>query len=103
MQKFNSYRAAKDALGTQPGTQIHHIVEQCQAQANRSGFPISQINSTDNLVRLPENVHQEISKFYSFKTPDGVFRDTLNGLSFEEQSAIGMDIVQRALNGTLRK
>ena len=55
------------------------------------------------LVRLPESVHSEISAFYSSSVPGGgTFRDSLNGLSFSEQQGLGMDVIQRALNGNLR-
>jgi RHS repeat-associated protein/uncharacterized repeat protein (TIGR02543 family) len=103
VQAFNSYRQAKAALGTLPGTQIHHVVEQCQVNANRSGFPSSLINSTDNLVRLPNDVHNQISAYYSTSVPgSGTFRDSLNGLSFEKQYSIGMSVVQQAISGTLK-
>lgn len=104
VQAFNSYRQAKSVLGTQPNTQIHHVVEQCQANANRSGFPRSLVNSTDNLVRLSDDIHNQISRFYSSSIypGGGTFRDSLNGLPFDEQFNIGVDVMQRAINGTLK-
>ena len=104
VQTFNSFRQARAALGPQSGTQLHHVVEQCQANSNRSGFPNSLINSTDNLVRLPEDIYNQISRFYSSSIypGGGTFRDSLNGLSFEEQFNTGMDVMQRAINGTLK-
>ncbi len=103
VQAFNSFQQAKAALGSLPGTQIHHIVEQCQVA--KSGFSRSTLNSTDNLIRLPNDIHQSITSFYqSSPIPGGggQFRNTLNGLSFEEQYSIGMDIIQRAISGTLK-
>ncbi len=57
----------------------------------------------EHLIALPRDVHQQISRYYPFK-PRGMsmtIRDSLNGLPFEEQYAFGIDIMQRALQGTL--
>jgi RHS repeat-associated protein len=96
---FGSFAAAKKALGSIDGHDIHHVVEQCQEV--RSGFSKSMINSTDNLVRLPKDVHNQISSYYASGSPR--FRDSLNGLPFEKQLQDGLDVVNQALNGTLKK
>ena len=75
--------------------QWHHIVEQCQAKAKRSGFDISDINQVSNVMATPKAVHEEISKYYSSKqafTGKLSFRDWLNGKSYEEQFRYGMEI-----------
>lgn len=98
---FGKWPAAKKALGSTLENPIHHIVEQCQAQ--RSGFSLTQINSTDNLIRLDKATHDAISAYYSTSVPGtgGVVRDSLNGKSFQEQFNFGMDVINRALNGSL--
>ncbi|MDQ1835263.1 RHS repeat-associated core domain-containing protein [Massilia scottii] len=101
VQVFSNWARAKNALGSTTSKPIHHVVEQCQAA--RSGFPVSRINTTDNLIRMDQVAHDAVSKYYSTSLPGlkGQFRDTLSGKTFEEQHAVGMDLVQKALNGTL--
>uniref|UniRef100_A0A0S4X0V5 Rhs-related protein n=1 Tax=Ralstonia solanacearum TaxID=305 RepID=A0A0S4X0V5_RALSL len=104
VQAYNNYRQAKNVIGSKPGMELHHIVEQCQASASRSGFPVSRINSTDNLMWLPENVHSKISSYYASRPPIGTasrFRDTLDGTSWESQYKTGLDVIMRALSGNL--
>jgi hypothetical protein len=101
VQSFDSFGQAKSSLGTNPGEDIHHVVEQCQCNASRSGFTPQQVNSTDNLVRLPRGVHDEISAYYSSRPPgfSTTVRNALNGMSWQEQWNFGIDVVQRASNG----
>ncbi|MCH8623105.1 RHS repeat-associated core domain-containing protein, partial [Undibacterium sp. TS12] len=101
VQIFSSFKQAKTALGTQAGEDIHHVVEQCQAA--RSGFPTSVLNTTNNLVRLPEAVHDSISAHYSklVRGTNMTLRDSLNGLPFQQQYEIGLDVIQKALAGKL--
>ena len=67
-------------------------MEQCQCRASRSGFEVEQINSTDNLIRLPEDVHDQISAYYSSRPFgfDTTVRNSLNGMPFEEQYQFGV-------------
>jgi hypothetical protein len=59
----------QDAVGqARAGTQKHHMVEQGPARAE--GFPESQINDPDNLVRISKQRHQEISEWYSRSNKD---------------------------------
>jgi hypothetical protein len=98
-----SYWQAKSALSL-PGAQIHHVVEQCQTLPTRSGFSPNILNSTDNLIRLPKDIHTNISAFYSSSVPGTniTVRDSLNGLPFQEQFDFGMGVVNQAIAGTLR-
>jgi RHS repeat-associated protein len=100
---YRSFNAAKKALGSRPGHDLHHIVEQCQARAARSGFSKSAINSTDNLVYVPSDVHAKISSYYSSNVAgtNMTFRDSLNGKGFDEQFKAGLDVLTKAMNGTL--
>jgi hypothetical protein len=101
VRSFPSFKAAKEALGNVPGTELHHIVEQSQGKLTRSGFPIERINSTDNLTRIPIDVHRDISAHYSRLMPGSTtrLRDALNGKSWDYQTDIGRDVLDRAMKG----
>lgn len=60
-------------------------------------FP--EINSTDNLVWVPVEVHRRINADYSrtVQGMTGTYRDTLNGLSWDEQHRRGIRAVNRAM------
>lgn len=98
--KFHSFKALKRYLGD-PGVdnlghkkQWHHIVEQCQAKARRSGFDVSDINQVSNIMATPKEVHKDISKYYSRIddfTGGKTVRDWLNGKSFEFQYEFGIE------------
>ena len=80
-------------------TEKHHIVEQCQER--KSGIDRTLIQSEDNIVEIPSEVHHVISGYYSSK-PGGPgtlrFRDTLIGKSFSEQYEIGKKVLEWAIN-----
>lgn len=98
--KFRNFRALKKYLGD-PGLdnlgrkqEWHHIVEQCQAKATRSGFDVSDINQVSNIRATPKDVHKEISNYYSGKdafTNGKSVRDWLIGQSFEYQYEFGLE------------
>ena len=90
---FGSFRSAKAALEPIGDWQIHHIVE--QSQIRRSGFTRSRVNSTDNLIRLPPEVHRQISAFYSTKYGNTgmTFREYLSGTSWDYQYQMGLKVV----------
>ena len=95
---FKSFKALKSFLGD-PGdnNQWHHIVEQCQTKQSRSGFSVTSIQNTENVIAVPRNVHEQISKYYSRIhdfTAGMVLRDWLNGKSFTEQYELGIRILQ---------
>ncbi|HEX7658138.1 MAG TPA: hypothetical protein VF444_01565 [Pseudonocardiaceae bacterium] len=96
---YPSFKAAKQALGNRDGQQIHHLTEQCQVKPQRSGFSVERINTTDNLVWLPEPVHRRVSGRYSrtvFGT-DKILRDYLNGRDWDYQYDRGIREVNRAM------
>jgi hypothetical protein len=98
VRSFPSADAAKETLGTRPGRQLHHLVEQAQANPERSGFPVERINSTDNLTYIPSDVHDEVSRRYSRKLPHtgGTLRDSLTGQPWQDQYQFGCQEVDRA-------
>jgi len=64
------------------GTERHHIVEQGPAEAE--GFPRSQIDASDNLVRIPKQKHRQISDWYSTRNfEDARFEGKSPGIGLE--------------------
>lgn len=101
-KSFNAFKKSAGSAGT--GKEWHHIVEQSQAKATRSGFDIRSINHPDNMVAIDKDVHHRISAYYSSKPnfTDGLtFRDYLNGKSFEEQYQWGSKVLDDAINGVI--
>lgn len=84
------------------GYDIHHIVEQTSAE--QDGFPRSQIDAPENLVRVPTMRHWEINAWYQRPNDDfgGVSpREYLQGRSWDERMAIGLYALERS--GVLRR
>jgi hypothetical protein len=100
-KEYHSFSAAKRDLGKVEGTELHHITEQCQTDAERSGFDVEKINSTDNLTRIPEGEHRQISAYFSRKVPgfDVVRRDLLNGEPWEVHYLEGCDALDKFVKG----
>ena len=80
-----------------PGYEIHHIVE--QSQAERDGFTRDVIDSPDNLVRIPTMKRQEINGWYQKpnlnfggKTP----RDYLSGRNWAVRRSVGLEALTAA-------
>ena len=81
----------QNVANPQPGYQIHHIVE--QASAEEDGFPRSQIDAPENLVRVPTMRHWEINAWYQRENRefDGLSpREFLRGRSWEDRYAVGL-------------
>lgn len=99
MRSFPSYSAAKRALGSRQGQELHHIVEQCQTKPERSGFAAERVNTTDNFVWLPVATHRKITAFYARKPPGMTTsrRDTMNATTWDEQYRLGKRAVTRAI------
>lgn len=67
---------------------------ECQAKAKRNGFKVEDINTVANVRATPNDVHKEISAFYSSKQPytnGKTVRDWLNGQSYEAQYKFGIE------------
>jgi hypothetical protein len=74
------------------GYEKHHIVEQTPAE--KDGFPRSQIDAPENLVRIPTYKHWDINSWYG--TPNKDFgglspRDYLRGKDWSERRDVGLD------------
>jgi len=83
----------QDAVSSRaPGYHVHHIVE--QGPAAQEGYPWSMINAPENLVRIPEEKHREITAWFATKNDDfgGLSpRDYLRGKSWDERTRVGLD------------
>lgn len=94
---FNSLGAFKYVMGPAgQGQQWHHIVEQTSRNVERFGGQA--IHNTNNIVRLPTEVHQKISAYYSSKqafTGGQTVRAWLSRQSFQDQKAFGQRIMQQ--------
>lgn len=80
-----------------PGYDIHHIVEQTQAE--QDGFPREVIDDPNNLVRVPRLKHQEINAWYQTKNDDygGLSpREYLQGRNWAARRAVGLEALKRS-------
>jgi len=85
----------RDTSRSAPGYDIHHIVEQTQAE--KDGFTRGVIDDPDNLVQIPRLKHQEINAWYQTKNPEfGSLspREYLSGRSWEVRRAVGLDAMR---------
>jgi hypothetical protein len=99
LKSWSSYRAATKELGTVEGTEVHHIVEQSQGEPKRAQFDVSRINTTDNMTRIPKDVHTNISAFYSSKPPgfDLTVRNWLGGKDWDYQHDYGSRVIDNEM------
>jgi len=86
--------AELQAAASKPATgyDIHHIVEQAQAEKDR--YPRSMIDAPDNLVRVPTLKHWQITGWYMTRSErfGGLSpREYLRGKSWQERQAIGKE------------
>lgn len=84
-----------------PGYDIHHIVEQTQAE--HEGYPRELIDSPDNLVRIPRLKHQEINAWYQTKNDEfegPTPRQYLSGRNWDLKRAVGLQALK--LYGVLK-
>jgi RHS repeat-associated protein len=97
-KSFSEFKSANGPAGE--GMQWHHVVE--QSQVERSGFDVSRINSSENVMAISKSLNQRLNAFYSTKPPElGVtVRDWLSGQSWGQQFQFGLDAM-RDLRGSL--
>lgn len=75
------------------GKAWHHIVEQVQGKASRSGFSSELINNPANLIPLTNEEHKLITRYYNsvYDAVSGMkVRDYMSSLSYEEQYEFGL-------------
>ncbi len=89
---FKSFKAFKDAMGAAgPNKNWHHIVEQTKGNVQR--FGPQAIHNSDNMIVVEEEIHWQISGFYSSKRPFSqgmTVRQWLSTQPFEAQRAFGL-------------
>ena len=93
---FHSASELKRYLGPAgDGRSWHHIVEQRLGDNGR--FPPEWIHSTDNVINIPDVLHQCINAEMSSKqeyTGDLTLRQWLEPMSFEEQYDFGVQLIE---------
>jgi len=94
-QTFGSFNAFKRAFGPAgTGKEWHHIVE----QSKENIFGTNVVQTTKNIVKMPKEIHDRISAYYSTKqafTNGQTVRQWLNDKSFEENFRFGVDVAKR--------
>ena len=69
-----------------------------QTQITKSGFSKQMVHNTDNVLAVDQQIHQQISGYYSSArsfTEGLKIRDWLAGRSFDEQSKFGIQILKK--------
>jgi hypothetical protein len=83
------------------GYDIHHIVEQTQAESE--GFTREQIDAPDNLAKIPRMKHWEINGWFSRSNPNYGWQtphDYLSGRSWGVRRAVGLEALR--IHGVLK-
>jgi hypothetical protein len=90
----------KDALGkfygpAGPGYDYHHIV--WQGGANADNIPAELLHSTENMVRIPRLLHEEITAAYSedYEHTGKSLREWLDTQPYDVQRAEGIKVMRR--------
>jgi hypothetical protein len=76
----------------EPGYENHHIVN--QHRHNLDKFGDSRLQAPENVVRIPQLKHIELSRWYATKNPRYGGRspqEVLRSMSWEEQTQIGLE------------
>jgi RHS repeat-associated protein len=96
---FKTFTELKKHLGPiGENMQWHHIVEQSQIKAMRSGFAPELIHNPANIIAINKETHILISNFYSSKpyfTNGQTVRNWLSGKSLQEQYDFGLKILKQ--------
>jgi hypothetical protein len=74
------------------GYDYHHIVE----QSANGEIPKRELQSTQNIIRIPRLLHEEISAQYSRwkRNYDGSLRERLDGASFDDRWNAGLQVMR---------
>jgi len=98
MQSYSDPPRSLDELQSAtpgPGYDIHHIVE--QGQAEDEGYPREAIDSPDNLVVIPRMKHWEINQWYQTRSPEFGWqtpRDYLEGRNWAVKRSVGLEALK---------
>jgi hypothetical protein len=90
--EFKKIKLAKYFGPAGDGYDYHHIVE----QSAKGDIPESELQSTQNIVRIPRLLHEEIGAQYSLwqRELDGSLRASLNGASLSDRRNIGLKVMR---------
>ena len=100
-QPFSSFNAfKKDLLGkvfgpAGDGYEYHHIVE--QGGAGLDDLPAGLMDSTENVVKIPRLLHEEINAEYGkyYEDTGKTLRDWLSTQPYEVRRAEGIEVMRR--------
>ena len=104
MEEAGGPRAIDDRYDGSPACAKDDVYAN-KRMAGKGKFAAENIHSAKNLVELPNDVHKEVSAFYSSKRPEitgegfRTVRDWLNTQSFAEQSKFGRRVIDHYLHG----
>ena len=90
-RSFPSFQEFKDYYGSAgEGSEWHHIVEQS------ADFPPEKVNTTENIIRVPKFIHEEVNGILSTKVDnqDFTFRDLTHQKSFADQREYGLALLK---------
>ena len=93
---FDLFKKSQKNAG--PGYDWHHIVS--QHEENIARFGAKNIHNTNNLVRIPKQIHWIINAEYASKPfwlKGATVREWLLKQSFDEQAAFGREAIKRAI------
>lgn len=88
------------------GKQWHHIIE--QREINLKRFGPEALHNTENVVPLEEDVHLDVSAFYSSKqefitgSPSLTIRQWIGSQSYEAQRQFGLLAIKNVRSGVWR-
>lgn len=92
---YTSFTAFKNAFGSIPNHQWHHIVQQT---TNVNRFGATAIHNTNNLINIPTVIHTRITAYqnsvHSFTNGLG-FRDWVSQMPFHEQHRWGVWLLRQ--------
>jgi len=100
---YDSFSSFKSAMGPAGAAkQWHHIVP--QYAPNVAKFGAKRIHNVQNVVAIPEKAHRAINAYMNSKQPFTGGRyvyEWLSRKSFEEQFEFALEVMAKALQGTL--
>ena len=86
------------------GYEYHHIVEQGALGPDGVPFSAEELNSTENVIRIPRLFHEEVTSFFArrgiVEGETASSRELMRGKSFADQYRFGQDVLRRV--GVLR-
>lgn len=102
---FSTFKKFKDAAGTKPGYQWHHIVEQSTLTGTKRGvWQAEAIHHRNNLVQIPTNVHQKcinswmarkgVNSFGARAASNQTMRQWVHQQGFSAQHQIGVNLLR---------